>query len=156
MRLLFRAKSALPARALSWNPGGRIAIGRDGSLFVIIGDRSKSPPRGHGPDTDLGRVVHITPDGDPAPGNPFIGKTRALPEIWSLGYRTEEGLTIDPPTGRLWEVEDGTRGRRTQCARSGQESRLAGDRAWHRLSGPNHRRGHRYRAWGSRAITGTR
>jgi glucose/arabinose dehydrogenase len=112
VKVIFRAKPALPARALSSNQGGRIAIGRDGNLFVIIGDRSKSPPwdMAQRLDTDLGKVIHITPDGDPAPGNPFIGKTGALPEIWSLGHRSEEGLTIDPATGRLWEVEHGARG----------------------------------------------
>ena len=111
VKVIFRAKPALPARLLSSNQGGRIAIGRDGNLFVIIGDRSKSPPwdMAQRLDTDLGKMIHITPDGDPAPGNPLIGKTGALPEIWSIGHRSEEGLTIDP-TGRLWEVEDGPRG----------------------------------------------
>lgn len=111
VKVIFRAKPALPARLLSSNQGGRIAIARDGNLFVIIGDRSKSPPwdMAQRLDTDLGKMIRITPDGDPAPGNPFIGKSGALPEIWSVGHRSEEGLTIDP-TGRLWEVEDGPRG----------------------------------------------
>jgi aldose sugar dehydrogenase len=112
VRVIFCAKPALPARALSSNQGGRIAIDRDGNLFVIIGDRSKSPPwdMAQRLDTDLGKMIHITPNGDPAPNNPFIGKTGVLPEIWSIGHRSEEGLTIDPTTGRLWEVEDGPRG----------------------------------------------
>jgi glucose/arabinose dehydrogenase len=109
---IFRAKPALPARALSANSGGRIAIDRDGNLFATIGDRSKSPPwlMAQQLDTDLGKMIHITPNGDPAPNNPFIGKTGVLPEIWSSGHRSEEGLTVDPATGRLWEVEDGPRG----------------------------------------------
>jgi glucose/arabinose dehydrogenase len=103
--VIFRAKPALPARLLSSNQGGRIAIGRDGNLFVIIGDRSKSPPwdMAQRLDTDLGKMIRITPNGDPAPGNPYIGKTGALPEIWSSGHRSEEGLA-------MWEVEDGARG----------------------------------------------
>src|SRR5262249_55364259 len=109
---IFRAKPALPARALSSNQGGRIAIGRDGNLFIIIGDRSKSPPWlvAQQGDTNLGKMIHITPNGDPAPNNPFIGKAGVLPEIWSMGHRSEEGLTIDSATGQLWEVEDGPRG----------------------------------------------
>jgi glucose/arabinose dehydrogenase len=112
VKVIFRAKPALPARALSSNQGGRIAIDRGGNLFVIIGDRSKSPPwdMAQRLDTDLGKMIHITPNGDPAPNNPFLGKTGVLPEIWSSGHRSEEGLTIDPATGRLWEVEDGPRG----------------------------------------------
>ncbi len=61
-------------------------------------------------DIMLGKIIHITPDGKPAPGNPFIGKAGALPEIWSYGHRSEEGLTINPTTGELWETEHGPRG----------------------------------------------
>jgi glucose/arabinose dehydrogenase len=109
--VIFRAKPALPRRRSS-NSGGRIAIGRDGNLFVTIGDRSQSPPwdMAQKLDNDLGKIIRITPDGAPAPGNPFIGKPDALPEIWSYGHRSEEGLTIDPATGELWETEHGPRG----------------------------------------------
>ena len=112
VNVIFRAKPALPAGALASNQGGRIAIDRDGNLFVIIGDRSKSPPwdMAQRSDTDLGKMIHITANGDPAPNNPFLGKTGVLPEIWSFGHRSEEGLAIDPATGKLWEVEDGPRG----------------------------------------------
>jgi glucose/arabinose dehydrogenase len=109
--VIFRAKPSLP-RTPAANQGGKIAIGRDGNLFMTVGDRSGSPPwdMAQRLDTDLGKMIHITPDGAPAKNNPFIGKTGALPEIWSLGHRSEEGLTIDPATGQLWEVEDGPRG----------------------------------------------
>jgi glucose/arabinose dehydrogenase len=110
VKVIFRAKPALPV-ALTSNSGGRIAIGRDGNLFVIVGDRSKSPPWlvAQQLDTDLGKTIHITPEGAPAPGNPFIGKPGALPEIYSIGHRSEEGLAFDSQ-GKLWENEDGPRG----------------------------------------------
>ena len=109
--VIFRANPALPKRQSS-NAGGRIAIARDGNLFVTIGDRSQSPPwdRAQKLDNHLGKMIRITPDGKPAPGNPFIGKEGALPEIWSYGHRSEEGLTIHPTTGELWETEHGPRG----------------------------------------------
>jgi glucose/arabinose dehydrogenase len=109
--VIYRTFPPLP-RTLSSNQGGRIAIARDGNLFVTIGDRSKSPPWAiaQNVDTPLGKVIRITPDGTPAPGNPFIGKPGALPEIWSYGHRSEEGLTIHPETGELWETEHGPRG----------------------------------------------
>ena len=111
VKVIFRARPALPKKQ-SANQGGRIAIGRDGNLFVTIGDRSGSPPwdMAQKLDNDLGKMIHITPDGAPAPGNPFIGREGALPEIWSFGHRSEEGLTIDPVTGELWETEHGPRG----------------------------------------------
>jgi glucose/arabinose dehydrogenase len=111
VNVIFRAKPALPRRRSS-NSGGRIAIARDGNLFVTIGDRSQSPPWDVAQklDNDLGKIIRITPDGAPAPGNPFIGKPGALPEIWSYGHRSEQGLAINPATGELWETEHGPRG----------------------------------------------
>jgi len=95
-------------RAVS-QTGARIAIDpKDGNLFVSIGDRSTGDPlplQAQALDTYLGKVVHITPDGKPAPGNPGLG----LPEVWSMGHRTPQGLTF-APDGRLWEVEHGPRG----------------------------------------------
>jgi glucose/arabinose dehydrogenase len=109
--VIFRAQPPLPKRQ-SANAGGRIAIARGGNLFVTIGDRSQSPPwdKAQKLDNHLGKIIRITPDGKPAPGNPFIGKAGALPEIWSYGHRSEEGLTINPTTGELWETEHGPRG----------------------------------------------
>jgi glucose/arabinose dehydrogenase len=99
-------------RMRSANEGGRIAIARDGNLFVTIGDRSQSPPWDMAQELDnhLGKMIRITPDGRPAPGNPFTGKPGALPEIWSYGRRSEEDLKIHPETVELWETELGPRG----------------------------------------------
>lgn len=99
--------------------GGRIAVGPDGYLYVTIGDRDNAGIRPWGVaqvlDTHLGKVIRITKDGKPAPGNPFIGKTiaepgiKALPEIWAYGLRSPEGLAF-APNGDLYEVEHGPRG----------------------------------------------
>jgi glucose/arabinose dehydrogenase len=109
--VIFRAKPAMPKEALASNAGGRIAFAKDGTLFAIIGDRSKSPPWkvAQRLDVHLGKMIHITVDGAPAADNPFLGRPGALPEIWSLGHRSEEGLAFDP-SGRLWETEHGARG----------------------------------------------
>ncbi len=95
-------------RAVSQS-GARIAIDpKDGNLFVSVGDRSTGDPlpkQAQQTDTYLGKVIHITPEGKPAPGNPSLG----LPGTWSMGHRTPQGLTF-APDGRLWEVEHGPRG----------------------------------------------
>jgi glucose/arabinose dehydrogenase len=111
-RVIFRAQPAMPSKRLGGKTGGRIAIAPDGSLFVTIGDRSDSPPWDVAQrlDNNLGKIIHITADGAPAPGNPFLGKAGALPEIWAYGTRSQEGLAFDPKTGRLWEIEHGPRG----------------------------------------------
>lgn len=89
--------------------GSRIAVDpRDGNLFVSVGDRSTGDPiplQAQARDTLLGKVIHITPEGKAAPGNPAMGS----PEIWSMGHRTPQGLTF-APDGRLWETEHGPRG----------------------------------------------
>jgi aldose sugar dehydrogenase len=110
--VIFRAQPAMPSKRLGGKSGGRIAIAPDGSLFVTIGDRSDSPPWDVAQrlDTDLGKIIHITPEGAPAPDNPFLGKPGVLPEIWAYGTRSQEGLAFDPATGRLWETEHGPRG----------------------------------------------
>jgi glucose/arabinose dehydrogenase len=110
-KVIFRAQPAMPSKRLGGKTGGRIAIAPDGTLFVTIGDRSDSPPWdvAQRMDTDLGKIIHITADGAPAPDNPFLGKPGVLPEIWATGLRSEEGLAFDP-RGRLWETEHGPRG----------------------------------------------
>ena len=110
VKVIFRAYPAMP-KALGTNGGGRIVIAKDGTLFMTVGDRSRSPPWqvAQRLDTHLGKIIHLTTEGKPAPGNPFIGKEGALPEIWSIGHRSEQGLTFDSK-GRLWETEHGPRG----------------------------------------------
>ncbi len=111
-KVIFRAQPAMPSKRLGGKTGGRIAIAPDGSLFVTIGDRSDSPPWDVAQrlDNDLGKIIHITAEGAPAPDNPFLGKPGVLPEIWAYGTRSQEGLAFDPRTGRLWEIEHGPRG----------------------------------------------
>src|ERR1700676_556272 len=110
--VIFRAQPAIPSKRLGGKTGGRIAIAPDGTLFMPVGDRSDSPPWNVAQqlDNDLGKIIHITADGAPAPDNPFLGKPGVLPEIWAYGTRSQEGLAFDPRTGRLWETEHGPRG----------------------------------------------
>ena len=117
VQVIFRTTPAVPSHGslpAATKTGGRIAIGRDGNLLVTIGDRDDA---GATPwdmaqklDNDLGKIIRITPDGKPAPGNPFTTTNGALPEIWAYGQRSQEGLAFDPATGRLWETEHGPRG----------------------------------------------
>ncbi len=54
-----------------------------------------------------GKVFRIEEDGRIPADNPFVGKAKALPPIWSYGHRGLSGLTFDPARGALWSTEHG-------------------------------------------------
>jgi glucose/arabinose dehydrogenase len=57
-----------------------------------------------------GTVVRLHDDGTVPADNPFVGRSDALPEIWSYGHRNLQGLAIHPETGEIWETEHGPMG----------------------------------------------
>jgi glucose/arabinose dehydrogenase len=95
--------------------GSRLAFGRDGNLFVTVGDRGDRTDLGERQNAQnltnhAGKVLRITPEGKVPQDNPFVGHPTALPEIYSYGNRNPQGLTIHPVTGEVWAVEHGPRG----------------------------------------------
>jgi aldose sugar dehydrogenase len=92
--------------------GSRLVFDKDGNLFVSAGERSILEGRVQAQQLNagLGKIFKITKEGKPAPGNPFIGKADAKPEIYSYGHRNPQSLDINPITGQLWEAEFGPQG----------------------------------------------
>jgi aldose sugar dehydrogenase len=57
--------------------GAQIAFSPDGQyLFLTVGDRQRMAPA-QDPNTEVGKILRLTLDGKPAPGNPMAGKTGA-------------------------------------------------------------------------------
>jgi aldose sugar dehydrogenase len=75
----------------------RIAFASDGTIFLSSGDRQKMAPA-QDRNVDLGKIIHLTPEGQPIGGR-----------YYSLGHRNALGLAFDGD-GRLWNVEMGPQG----------------------------------------------
>lgn len=92
--------------------GGRVVFDPKGNLFVSIGERSDKGIREEAQNLNntLGSILHITTDGDPVSGNPFINQENASPEVYSYGHRNPQGLAFHPVTGDLWSNEFGPMG----------------------------------------------
>ncbi len=102
--------SAEPGYDKELNIGGRLAFAKDKTLFITVGDRFFLMDKAQTLDNDLGKVVRINADGSIPKDNPFVGKAGSKPEIWSIGHRSQEGLTYNTFDGRIWENENGPRG----------------------------------------------
>ena len=104
--------TALPYFNSTLHYGSRLEWDGKGHLFVSTGERSniQSRPEAQNLDAALGKIVRITTEGEPAPGNPDFGDPNALPEIYTYGHRNVQGLATHPVTGDLWEAEFGPRG----------------------------------------------
>ncbi len=96
--------------------GGKIVFDDEGYLFLVVGDR-QAPAIGDltiHPAQDTGNhngtVMRLRDDGSVPDDNPFVGSDDVLPEIWSFGHRSPQGLAIHPETGDLWETEHGPQG----------------------------------------------
>lgn len=100
---------ALPAYDGDLHYGGRIIFDEEGNLFLTTGERSDDPIRERAQDLDayLGKVIHITQDGEAVGTNPFVEDEDALDGIYSYGHRNIQGVDFHPETGDLWIVEFG-------------------------------------------------
>nr|WP_255643300.1 PQQ-dependent sugar dehydrogenase [Actinoplanes polyasparticus] len=80
--------------------GGRIAFGPDGLLYVGTGDAGETGDS-QDPASPNGKILRLTPEGEPAPGNPTAGSP-----VYSLGHRNVQGLAWDGDD-RLFATEFG-------------------------------------------------
>ncbi|MFC6880776.1 MULTISPECIES: PQQ-dependent sugar dehydrogenase [Actinomadura] len=79
--------------------GGRLAFGPDGYLYVATGEVYRRE-LAQDKNSMAGKILRVTKDGRPAPGNPFGSR------LWTLGHRNVQGLAWDEQ-GRMFATEFG-------------------------------------------------
>lgn len=104
--VIFRATPKLNTQG---HFGSRLAFGPDGFLYVTSGDNF-SNATAQRQNQHQGKIVRIRTDGTVPTDNPFVGNSAWLPEIWSTGHRSPQGMAFHPVTGQLWMNEHGPKG----------------------------------------------
>ena len=85
--------------------GGRMAFLADETLLLTTGDGFDYREAAQDIGSGLGKVVRLTADGRPAPGNPFP----EAPYVYSYGHRNPQGLAV-ADDGTIWLHEHGPKG----------------------------------------------
>jgi glucose/arabinose dehydrogenase len=103
----------LPAGPGTNHQGGKLKIGPDDQLYVVVGEMQREGQLqnfqgGPAPD-DTGVILRINPeDGSPSSGNPLsTDPSDPLSKYYAYGIRNSFGIDFDPVTGTLWDAENG-------------------------------------------------
>ena len=89
--------------------GSRLAI-KDNYLFASVGERGKGMIA-QDASKHPGSIIRIHLDGSIPKDNPkFEGKSKWLPEIYQIGIRNPQGLTISPYDGKIYISNHGAKG----------------------------------------------
>jgi aldose sugar dehydrogenase len=103
----------LPADPGPYHNGGKIEIGPDGNLYIIVGDidnvedpkRFKTQNSGEEPDGRAG-ILRIGQQGEKP--EPLLGEEPdLLGTYYAYGIRNGYGIDFDPITKELWDTENG-------------------------------------------------
>src|SRR6478672_9708498 len=91
--------------------GGKVAIGPDQNVYVIIGEvgghvsQAENVKTGPPPD-GTGGILRVTQDGQAVDNGP-LGDTPPLNIYYAYGIRNSFGMDFDPVSGTLWDTENG-------------------------------------------------
>lgn len=106
VQVIFRA---LPKSGGGRHFGSRLVFGRDGTLYISLGDRGKRPSAQNMND-HRGSLIRVNDNGSVPSDNPFVGTPDVKPAIYSYGHRNIQGMTIHPVSGAIWTHEHGPQG----------------------------------------------
>lgn len=83
-------------------------VTHDDHLFITSGDRQELDPA-QDMESNLGTIVRLTLDGEPAAENPFADEGDAAADFYTIGHRNPLGIATDSQ-GNLWSSEMGPEG----------------------------------------------
>jgi len=109
-KLLFKnIFQANPPIDSGYHFGSRLAI-KDNYLFASAGERGKGMIA-QDASKHPGSIIRIHLDGSVPKNNPrFEGKSKWLPEIYQIGIRNPQGLTVSPYSGKVYISNHGAKG----------------------------------------------
>ena len=100
---------ATPPINSGYHFGSRLAI-KDNYLFASVGERGEGMIA-QDPTKHPGSIIRINTDGSIPKDNPkFIDKKDWLPEIFQIGVRNPQGLTLSPFDQKIYASNHGARG----------------------------------------------
>jgi putative heme-binding domain-containing protein len=103
-KILFEGddQSKLGGDVPAGHQGGALHFGKDGKLYIAIGDQTTGKPAQELTSL-LGKLLRINPDGSIPDDNPFVTKTTGkYRAIWALGLRNPFTFAVQPGTGRIF------------------------------------------------------
>ena len=110
LRKVKKIFTAWPKTNGSHHFGSRLAIAKDQTLFITLGDRYHKMHEAQNPSNHFGSVIRINIDGSVPKDNPFIELENHREEIYSYGHRNGQGIAVRSSDGTIWMHEHGPRG----------------------------------------------
>ena len=103
---IFRAEPPIDS---GYHFGSRLAIKGD-YIYASVGERGQGMIA-QDPTKHPGSIIRIHKDGNIPKDNPkFVGKKNWLPEIYQIGIRNPQGLTLSPFDGKIYLSNHGAKG----------------------------------------------
>jgi glucose/arabinose dehydrogenase len=108
----------LPSTPGPYHNGGKIMVGPDNNLYVVVGDmglgrkeiekssEAQNNREGPAPDGRAG-ILRIAQDGVEVEHKGILGNEYPLNLYYAYGIRNSFGIDFDPVTGDLWDTENG-------------------------------------------------
>jgi len=102
---------ALPYAPTRHHYGSRMVFGKDGLIYLSVGERGNEKQNPQSLDNNqLGKIHRIKDDGTIPADNPFKDASGKATTLYCYGNRNPQGMAFNPWTGDLWENEHGPRG----------------------------------------------